>query len=223
LVLVVVAGCGGGGKEKPVLDMSPPAETSAQLVGARCHDGVCKCRGDGDAKEDPPPAEGLKRFEFKLSSGPGTVWVTINNSQKLVKDNEQADACFYVDLGPGQHQVAIYGKASKEAGGVGAQLAVHEYYANPKAPGWYDTFFFKCGFPAACDPDELRSWKDKMDAAPEHEQDPCGSTKVIHAQWHTGRLPDGAHPDEFVASAELKVYDFAPKAGPGQCPKAHKH
>jgi hypothetical protein len=209
--------CGGGGTPAPVMP-APPSATSAPLAGARCADGVCTCRAPGDDKEDPPPAEGVKRFELRVGSGPGTVWLTINNSQTLLKTREQAQQCFYVDLAPGKHEIVLYGKADKEAEGVGATLAIHEY--SPTGPWWYDTFDFVCGVPGPCDPDSLRSWKREVDGYPRSLRDPCGSTKLRGAQWHTGRLPDGAHPDEFIATVTLDVYDFAPKAGPGQCRKA---
>jgi hypothetical protein len=76
---------------------------------------------------------------------------------------------------------------------------------------------FRCGFPGPCEADSLRAWKDEVDHLKRSLRDPCGSTKLRGAAWETGRLPDGAHPDEFVAVVTLDVYPFTPKAGPGKC------
>jgi hypothetical protein len=211
LVIVVMSGCGGAAP--PTRLSPPPTETAASLAPGRCADGVCRCRADGEGAEDPPPDEGTKRFELKVGSGPGTVWVTVNNSQVLLKTGEQVEQCFYLDLAAGKHEVVLRGQSSAAGGGVGASLRISEH----SAKGWYDTFEFSCGLPGPCDVDGLRAWKQEVDGYDKSLRDPCGSTKLRGAQWETGRLPDGAHPDAIAAAVTLDVYAFVPEAGPGQC------
>lgn len=215
LLLACATGCAGASQGAQQLDLVPPSATVASLVSARCDEGGCRCRDEADrAAEDPPPEPGLKRFELRVGSGPGEVWITVNNAQKLVKSKERSESCFYLDLAPGKHEVTLYGVATTPGGGVGATLDIHEY---GPAPGWYDTFAFECGLPGPCDTDTLRDWKRQVDGYPRGLRDRCGSTKLRGAQWQTGRLPDGEHPDEVVASVVLDVYTFTPEHGPGQC------
>jgi hypothetical protein len=215
-LVIVLASCGPPPGSK-ALSLPAPTQTTASLASKRCVDGLCSCRSPGsDEPEDPPPAEGTKRFEFKIGSGPGLVWVTLRGGQQLYKTTETAEACFYVDLpSPGKTEVTIQGRARVEGEGVGAVVLVSEH----SAKGWYDTFAFRCGFPGPCEADSLRDWKNETDALPRQLRDPCGSTKLRGASWETGRLPDGAHPDAFAAQFTLDVYPFVPKAGPGDCGK----
>jgi hypothetical protein len=214
-IVLLAAACGPPPGSTGPLTLPAPAQTTASLASKRCVDGVCACRSGNEA-EDPPPPAGSKRFEFKLASGPGNVWVTLRGGQQLYKTTETAEACFYVDLpSPGKTEVTIQGRARVENEGVGAVLLVSEY--SPK--GWYDTFAFRCGYPGPCEADSLRDWKNETDALPRALRDPCGSTKLRGASWETGRLPDGSHPDAFAAQFVLDVYPFEPKAGPGECGK----
>jgi hypothetical protein len=221
VLALALSACAGQPPPKR-LGPEPPRETNAALAGARCNDdGVCKCRAPGDDKEDPPPSEGTKRFEFRVGSGPGTVWVTINNSQRLYKAGEQVEECFYLDLAPGKHEVVLRGRSTVQGGGVGASLKVAEYaVGGENRYWWYDTLWFECGLPGPCEPDSLRAWKQEVDGYARSLRDPCGSTKLRGAEWETGTLPDGLHPDDLSVAVTLQVYPFAPKAGPGQCKHA---
>jgi hypothetical protein len=223
LCLVLVAAACGGAPPPTKLGPEPPAQTTAKLAGSRCSGTTCKCRAQGDtAKEDPPPEQGTKRFELRISRGPGKVWVTIDGNQQLYADTESAESCFYVDLGTGKHEVVLRGRSQQLSGGVGAGLQVSEYAPGPEkeAPWWYDTAYFQCGHPGPCEPETLRAWKKEVDEYPRQLRDPCGSTKVRTPSWETGTLPDGLHPDDFMASLVLDVYPFSPKTGPGDCAKA---
>jgi hypothetical protein len=217
------AACGGAPAPASHLGPPPAAETTATLASSRCSGTTCKCRTKDDAsKEDPPKYAGYKRFELRVDRGPGQVWITIDGKQQLYPDIETSESCFYVDLGPGEHQIELRGKAVQENGGVGAALQLSEYSPGPdkQPPWWYDTAIFQCGHPGPCEPDALRSWKEEVEGYARALRDPCGSTKVKRPQWETGVLPDGVHPDEFYASFALDVYPFIPKAGPGDCDKA---
>ncbi len=222
LVIVSAAACGSS---PPPTKLGPelPAQTSATLAGGRCSGSACKCRAQGDAsKEDPPPPPGQKRYELRVDRGPGKVWVTVDGTQQLYADTETDETCFYLDLPFGKHEVSVRGRAQQPSGGVGASLQVSEYAPGPEkaAPWWYDTAYFQCGHPGPCEPETLAAWKKEVDDYNNSLRDPCGSTKVRRAQWETGTLPDGLHPDDFVASLVLDIYPFAPKQGPGDCDKA---
>lgn len=213
LILVALLGCSASAKN-PEFPPLPAAETKALLTGARCHGTTCKCRDPGvDDKEESPPAEGMKRFEFRVGTGPGRAWVTIDGQDHLYKSSETAEECFYVDLKKGKHDIALRTHATEEQGGFGVALAISEH--GPKDAWWYDTFRFQCGLPGACGKGDLRAWKQKMEGLHEHLQDPCGSVKIRNATWQTGRVPDAQHPEEINLTFVLDVYAFAPHMAPG--------
>src|SRR5688572_10710152 len=87
LMLVVAAGCAG--TQAPPMPPLPAWEaTEAQLAPGRCDGAACVCRATGDDAEKAPIPEGLKRFELRVSTGPGVAWVTIDG-QKFYKSGER--------------------------------------------------------------------------------------------------------------------------------------
>src|SRR5512138_1362836 len=137
LTLALVAGsaiaaCSGGGSQ---IKIGPPPDrvTKGVLAGPLCQGDQCKCGNSYD--EIGGAAEGRKRFEIRLASAQ-ELWVTMPQHQ-LYKSPERAETCFYIDLLPGVHDVAL--RASNQDG-VSAQIEISELGA--KAKTRYHTFKF---------------------------------------------------------------------------------
>jgi hypothetical protein len=208
-----LAGCSAAAKN-PTFPPLPPTETKALLVGARCHGDKCVCRDAGtNDKEESPPAAGMKRFEFRVGTGPGRAWITVDGQDHLYKSSETAEECYYLDLNQGTHHIEVRTHATEPQGGFGVALKVSEH--GPKDAWWYDTFHFQCGMPGPCSTEDLHDWKQAMEKLYRHEQDPCGSVKIHNANWITGRVPDAQHPEEIDLTFDLRVYPFAPHMAPG--------
>src|SRR5512142_3435950 len=67
------------------------------LVGKRCADASCRCRGAKDAAEEPPPPPGKKRLEIRMSAANGRIALDSPSAGHFQQDGPQ-EACFYVDL-----------------------------------------------------------------------------------------------------------------------------
>jgi hypothetical protein len=134
----------------------------------------------------------------------------------LYKGRETAEACFYVDLVPGEHRASLRGMGES---GLSAAIAVSEQ-GGADGSWWFHTFQFQCGSPGECDMPSIEAWKREV-AAMAGKHDPCGSTKVQDIHWETGRMPDRTHPDHLLLHFTLNVYKFAPSYQPGsdQCDK----
>src|SRR5687767_6091181 len=98
----LLAACSGASAPPPAKP-TPTGGTTANLAGHRCSNGTCQCRqpGSEDQAEQQPPAEGTKRFEVRLESVTGMVWVKVGGEQ-VYKDVERAEDCFYLDLPVGK-------------------------------------------------------------------------------------------------------------------------
>jgi hypothetical protein len=203
---VVCVACSGGSRQIEI--GAPPAKASEGVfAGPLCSGTTCKCRegaADGGAGM---PAQGMKRFEVKLSS-PQQLWIKVAGNA-MYKDAERADACFYVDLPIGE--TAIEMRAS-DPNGVSAAWSVKELGATTAS--WYDTFTFNCGNPGVCSFEELQEKKAQFKGGP--KLDPCGSVKVLGLTWDTGKAPDQLHPSELLVRATLKVYTFVPSRAHGE-------
>jgi hypothetical protein len=212
LLLVAVAGCAG--TRPPAMPPLPSWDTtSANLAPGRCTGATCVCRAaEGDDFEKTPIPDGMKRFELRVSTGPGVAWVTIDG-ERFYKGGERSTECWYLDLGPGKHPVALRTHSSEPQGGFGVELSIREH--NPKGPWWYETFSIRCGWPGACDVESLRDWKRRVEGYEENRQDACGSVKLRGIGWVTGRVPDALHPEEIAMDVTLDVYPFEPKEAPG--------
>jgi hypothetical protein len=217
-ILTLVSACSGT-DHTTTFPPAPKGGTTASLVGHRCSGSTCTCRADGDDAEQQPPAEGLKRFEFRVGTVTGRAWVTVDKNEVLHKDVERAEDCFYLDLPAGKHTVAIRAKGQNEEGGVGVALRIKEH--NAKGPWWYDSFTMECGVPGPCTREVLEAWKKEIDTNRRALRDPCGSARIQSLQWETGRMPDSLHPEEVMVNFLLAVPNFDARGAPGsECPDA---
>lgn len=196
-----------GSRPAPRVPQPPNPATRAALAGPLCAGDRCTCRAGEESAG--APEKGLKRFEFVLGPTQHELWAEVAG-QVLYKSVERAKECFYIDLPPGEHRVAL--QARGEAG-FGARLRISEQGEN--GPWWYDTFEFFCGAPGLCDRTALREWKRHVSRFSEGKHDPCGSVRVRGIDWQTGRMPDNLHPEDFRLALVLKIYNFIPDDPPG--------
>lgn len=205
LAFVLLLGCSGSSSQ---VKIGPPPErlTTGTLAGATCQNDQCACAKSFD--EVGAPSGDRKRFEFKLSSAQ-ELWVTLPG-HNFYKSPERAEACFYIDLAPGQYPVAL--RASNEDG-VSASLEVSELGAKAKTK--YNTFKFACGHPGVCAFDDLDAARVSYKEFKRGLHDACGSTKIKGINWDHGKAPDGVHPSELLVRATLDVYTFMPEKPSG--------
>jgi len=126
----------------------------------------------------------------------------------MYKDIEVAHKCFYVDLLPGDHEIAIRAHGDR---GFGARVRISERGA--LGPWWYNTFDFACGAADFCDKGRLRKWQADIQKLG-GKIDPCGSTKISHIHWQSGQAPDDMHLSDLLLTLAMQVYDFVPQHGP---------
>ncbi len=210
LLLVGWLGCGGGGSQIPIGPI-PPKQTTGTLAGPLCKDDACTC---AKTEAEAGVGEGgRKRFEIKLKSAQA-LWLKLPGDMSLYKNNEKVEACFYVDLAPGEHPLSL--RASDKVG-VSAEVVVREIGA--KTGSFYNTFAFECGNPGACSFEELDGVKASYAGYARGLHDKCGSTRIKNIAWDHGKAPDGAHPSELVVRATLDIYKFEPwkKSGDETC------
>ncbi len=210
IALVGWLGCGGGGSQAPIGPV-PPTQTTGTLAGPLCKDDACTC---AKTEAEAGVGEGgRKRFEIRLKSAQ-ELWLTLPGDMSLYKTNEKVEACFYVDLAPGEHPMSL--RASDKVG-VSAEVVVREIGATTGS--FYDTFQFECGNPGACSFEELDAVKASYAKFARGLHDTCGSTRIKNIGWDHGKAPDGTHPSELVVRATLDVYKFAPwkKSGDETC------
>ncbi|MBS1122722.1 MAG: hypothetical protein H6Q90_4950 [Deltaproteobacteria bacterium] len=199
----------GGGHTQIKIGAPPPKLTTGTLAGPLCQQGQCKCRTGGEDAGFPEP--GRKRFEVRLGSA-YDLWVTLPG-RVLYKSPETAEACFYVDLAPGQHPLEL--RASNPTG-VSLSLEVHELGTATKS--WYDTFKFVCGHPGVCSFEELDTRKAEYAGVKRGLHDKCGSTRIKGVVWDHGKSPDQQYPSELAIQLTLDIYKFAPwKPHGGEC------
>ncbi len=191
----------GGDHPQIKIGPTPPKLTTGALAGPLCQEGQCKCRTGADDAGLPEP--GRKRFEIRLGSA-YDLWVTLPGTV-LYKSAERADACFYVDLAPGQHPLVL--RASNK-NGVSVGLEIHELGTTTKS--WYDTFKFACGNPGVCSFAELDTKKAEYAAVQRGLHDKCGSTRIKSVIWDHGKSSDQQFPSELAVQLTLDIYKFAP-------------
>ena len=205
LALVVLVGCSGTASQ---VKIGPPPDrvTTGTLAGPLCTGDSCTC---GKSFDEVGAAEGdRKRFEVRLASAQ-ELWVTLPGHQ-LYKNPERAEACFYIDLAPGQHPISL--RASNKDG-VSASLEISELGAKAKTK--YETFKFSCGHPGVCAFDDLDAAKVSYKQFDRGLHDKCGSTKIKSLNWDHGKAPDGQHPSELLVRLTLDVYKFMPEKPSG--------
>jgi len=198
-------GAACGGTVHAPIAPPPPKATHAVLAGGLCQDNRCTCHGDepGDAGVGVPEGRDRKRFELRLTS-PYDLWVTVDRTAVFYKSPERAEACFYVDLPTGAHDVEL---RASNPDGVSAGLQIHELGTRTRS--WYDTFSFSCGVPGVCSFDELEANKAEYSGVKRQLFDRCGTAKVKGLSWDHGQAPDQLHPSELVVRWTLDIYKFA--------------
>jgi hypothetical protein len=216
VALIVAVGSCGGGRTQIAIGPPPAPKTVGALAGPLCQGDQCKCREGAEDGGAGLPEGASKRFEVKLGPTPHDLWLSMPGGTVLYKSKERPEACFYIDLAPGEHTAEL--RASQPEG-VSVALAVRELGTQTKS--WYDTFTFNCGSPGVCSFDELESNKAAHESVRRGLHDPCGSVKVKGVIWDHGKAPDQMHPSELVVRFTLDVYKFAPKQPHGDnCEKS---
>jgi len=194
------------------------AGASATLAGARCQSGRCVCRNRNAPikPEEPPPADGQKRFEVRLAAEGGSATLDIAGVGRF--DAGDTEACFYVDLAAGDaHDVTLLAKEGRKEGGVGPSLAIAEY--GPKGPYWYDVIEVHCDGPGGkCTRDAADAWAATLRSRKRGRLDPCGSAVVSHLGWDTtggAGLRDAGLFRDFTVKFTMEVKKFATQFAPG--------
>lgn len=206
LALLLLATACSGSRSQIEIGPVPARETTGVLAGPMCQGDQCTCAKT--AAEAGTPAGNHKRFEVRLASAQ-ELWATLPG-HRLYKSPERAEACFYVDLAPGQHPIAL---RASDPNGVSAELEIRELGAAGKTK--YQTFRFSCGHPGVCSFEDLDAAKVSYKAFQRGLHDPCGSTKIKGLSWDHGKAPDGAHPNELLVHVTLDVYTFQPEKPSG--------
>ena len=222
LVIAAVA-CSGSpkGVKQVVIAPVPDAVSRGTFAGPLCSGDACRCRdasaaADGGAGEPIGEIGAIKRFEVRIGPSEHELWVTVDD-MVLYKGTARAEDCFYLDLGPGDHQMGL--RASHQ-GGIAARVAVSEYAAGTKS--WYETFRFGCGAPGPCSHTELDEYKANLTTYKRGIHDPCGSVKVKQIGWDTGIAPDQMHPDDLQVAWTIQLYGFVPKKPHGDASCANR-
>lgn len=189
------------------LDSLPARDTRAVLAGPRCHDTECTCLAATDAPDAAGlPDEKQKRYEIRLGPAANELWLQLGEHH-FYKSSERTEACYYVDLGPGQYPLALRGTAHAEQG-LAAAVRLREFGA--AATTWYESFQFACGSPGPCTSESLAAQKTELRAVPRGIFATCGSTRMRHLQWETKIAPDGQDPTDLAFTATVDVYAFLP-------------
>lgn len=199
-LVIALAGCGSSGHQIAI--GAPPGKvTEAVLAGPLCSGDHCKCRTG--AEDAGVPTDDKKRFEIRLKSAQ-PLWAEVRGN-KLYKNAEQPETCFYVDLPAGDSPVEL---RASDPNGVSAEWTISELGTQTKS--WYDTFRFECGNPGVCSFEEIDAKKAEFAGYKRGLRDACGSTRIKGVSWDTGKAPDNQHPSELLVRLTLDVYKFAP-------------
>jgi hypothetical protein len=188
------------------------------LVGKRCGDASCRCRGAQDAAEEPPPPPGKKRLEIRMSAANGRIALDSPSAGHFQQDGPQ-EGCFYVDLEvDAVHDFHL--DSREETSGVGVVPYVHIAEYGPSGPYWYDVVEVACGQGArSCDLELAREWADGWLAKRKRGRlEPCGSMVVNGLRWTTSggeEAHKGGLLRDFEASFALDVKTFATQFPPG--------
>jgi hypothetical protein len=188
------------------------------LVGKRCADASCRCRGPHDGAEEPPPPAGKKRIEIRMSATNGKVALDSPSAGHFEQAGPQ-EACYYVDLEVGLiHDFHVDSQEETSGRGVVPHVHIAEY--GPAGPYWYDIVDITCGQGArSCDLDLAREWADGwLTKRKRGRLDPCGSMVVTGLRWTTSggeEAHKGGLLRDFESSFTLDVKKFATQFPPG--------
>ena len=232
-LLAAGAGCAGASQFTPVgnapgaqaataaaAGSEKPGARDANLAGARCGRGrgePCACRDKrADAAESPPPDEGHKRFEIRMSAEGGAG--TLDSPTLGHFAARDAETCFYVDVVPGiTSDVTFVTKEGYAGQGMGPALEINEY--GPKGPWWYRILEVHCSGPnGRCNRESADAWGEDIKTRKRGRIDPCGSTVITHLNWNTtGGVGDpelGLFRD-LTVTFTMEVKRFATQFRPG--------
>lgn len=199
----------------------PVAAHPPELAGPLCENATvatgCRCRASGDAAQAPPPRDGHKRFELRMSAAGGRAIF----ESELLGRFEVAGAnvrCFYVDVPAGTtSRFRFNSVADDETLGVEPELAMTEY--GPTGPYWYDVLFVDCrGSGGRCNREGADAWRDSLRSRQRGRLDPCGSAVVTNLAWDTTggqHERDGGLYRDFTVTFALEVKTFATQFAPG--------
>ena len=188
------------------------------LVGKRCGDATCRCRGPRDPAEDALPPAGKKRIEIRISAANGKAALDSPSAGHFEQTGPQ-EACFYVDLEVEfLHDFHFDSREERDGSGVVPYVHIAEY--GPAGPYWYDIVDIACGQGArGCDLDLAREWADGWLAKRKRGRlDPCGSLVVSGLRWTTSggeEAHKGGLLRDFEATFSLDVKTFATQFPPG--------
>jgi len=209
----------GSGQAGPPVYARGPAPV---LVGKRCQGETCTCRAARDREENPPPPNGHKRLEIRMSAAYGKASLdspTLGHFEQAGLD----EACFYVDVPSSKiYDFRLDSREGSEGGGVFPDVFIREY--GPAGPYWYDVVRIACGIgDRSCDLDLARAWsRDWLDKRKRGRLDACGSMVVTGLGWKTSggqSSQNGGALRDFSVDFSLEVKKFATQFPPNapQC------
>jgi len=181
----------------------------AELAGARCQGGQCRCRGPRDNAETVPPAPDKKRFEIRMSVAAGEVVLTSPALGRLHHDGAQEAGS--------SHEFVIESREAQKGQGLTPSVRIAEY--GPKGPWWYDVLTVGCGAgERRCDREVAREWEVAwLTQRKRGRLDACGSTVVSALKWDTSggqHMRDGGLLRDFRVQFVLQVKAFATQLPP---------
>src|SRR3569623_3019403 len=166
-------------------ELEIPTQTTMPTAGARCANGVRRCRPeDASEPESSPPPEGMKRLELRLSAAGGVAAVDISGLGTFAVSGEK-EACAYVDVPAGStHDVTYTAKETTTSGGIAPRMKIFEY--GPKGPYWYDMLLVTCDGPGGkCDRAAADAWGAFVKERKRGRIAPCGAGVVPRLVWDT--------------------------------------
>jgi hypothetical protein len=190
----------------------------ANLAGARCTDGHCRCRTSRDPAETSPPPPGKKRIEIRMSALGGQVTLDSPSAGHFEQSGLE-EACFYVDLEISLiHDFHMDSQEAEHGRGVVPHVHLAEY--GPTGPYWYDILDIECGSgERGCDLDHARAWGESwLSSRKRGRLEACGSMSVTGLKWGTSGGEDaqsGGMLRDFETTFSLEVRKFATQFPPG--------
>jgi hypothetical protein len=197
-----------------------PGARDANLAGGRCKNGPgepCACRDLRDfTPENPPPDEGHKRFEIRLSAEGGSA--TLDSPTLGHFAARDTETCYYIDVISGTtSDVVMNAKETWPGKGMGPELSLSEY--GPKGPYWYRILDVNCAGPnRRCNRDAADAWGADVKTRKRGRVDPCGSTVITHLGWDTSGGtgdPELGLFRDFTVKFTMEVKRFATQFRPG--------
>ena len=230
VVLPVLAGCATPVTFQPTTGAeaetarpgrtAKPGARDANLAGGRCKNGPgepCACRDLRDfTPENPPPDEGHKRFEIRLSAEGGSA--TLDSPTLGHFAARDTETCYYIDVISGTtSDVVMNAKETWPGKGMGPELSLSEY--GPKGPYWYRILDVNCAGPnRRCNRDAADAWGADVKTRKRGRVDPCGSTVITHLGWDTSGGtgdPELGLFRDFTVKFTMEVKRFATQFRPG--------